>query len=86
MYFSPFVLPLQSKVGGRKRKGVLTIGQLFAGKPTLKKLQLWTDDARFADPLTKAEGRRQYEAQWYGLKAAFSEIVCTPLPRSRLPN
>jgi hypothetical protein len=48
--------------------------QLFAGKPTLKKLQLWTDDATFADPLTKAEGRKQYEAQWYGLKAAFSEI------------
>ncbi|PMD22283.1 hypothetical protein NA56DRAFT_570782 [Hyaloscypha hepaticicola] len=47
---------------------------LFAGKPTLKKLQLWTDDATFADPLTKAEGRKQYEAQWYGLKAAFSEI------------
>ena len=32
------------------------------------------DDATFSDPLTKAEGRKQYEAQWYGLKAAFSEI------------
>jgi hypothetical protein len=50
------------------------VKQLFAGKPTLKKLQLWTDDATFADPLTKAEGRKQYEAQWYGLKAAFSKI------------
>ncbi|KAN0116861.1 hypothetical protein V8E51_002838 [Hyaloscypha variabilis] len=47
---------------------------LFAGKPTLRKLKLWTDTATFADPLTKAEGRKQYEAQWYGLKAAFSEI------------
>jgi len=47
---------------------------LFAGKPTLKKLQLWTDDATFNDPLTKAEGRKQYQAQWYGLAAAFSEI------------
>merc|ERR1711964_514015 len=28
----------------------------------------------FADPLTKAQGRKQYEAQWWGLKAAFSEI------------
>jgi hypothetical protein len=28
----------------------------------------------FQDPITKAEGRRQYEAQWYGLKAVFSEI------------
>jgi hypothetical protein len=24
--------------------------------------------------LTKAEGRKQYQAQWYGLAAAFSEI------------
>jgi len=40
----------------------------------LKKLQLWNDDATFNDPLTKAEGRKQFEAQWYGLKAAFSEI------------
>lgn len=47
---------------------------LFAGRPSLKKLQLWTDDARFSDPLTKAEGRKQYEAQWYGLQTAFSEI------------
>ncbi|KAG9230250.1 hypothetical protein BJ875DRAFT_385578 [Amylocarpus encephaloides] len=47
---------------------------LFSGRPSLKKLQLWTDDATFADPLTKAEGRKQYEAQWYGLKTAFSEI------------
>jgi len=47
---------------------------LFAGKPTLKKLSLWTEDATFKDPLTQAEGRKQYSAQWYGLKAAFSEI------------
>ncbi len=32
------------------------------------------DDATFADPLTNAQGRKQYEAQWWGLKAAFSEI------------
>lgn len=47
---------------------------LFAGKPTLKKLSLWRDDATFADPLTIAEGRKQFAAQWYGLAAAFSEI------------
>ncbi|KAH8757160.1 hypothetical protein F5882DRAFT_307297 [Hyaloscypha sp. PMI_1271] len=58
----------------QQRALVGSVLDLFAGKPTLKKLQLWTDDATFADPLTKAEGRRQYEAQWYGLKAAFSEI------------
>lgn len=48
--------------------------QLFKGLPSLKKLQLWTDDATLDDPLTKAQGRKQYQAQWYGLKAAFSEI------------
>jgi len=48
---------------------------LFAGRPSLKKLQLWTDNAKFQDPITHAEGRKQYEAQWYGLQSAFSEIV-----------
>lgn len=47
---------------------------LFAGRPSLPKLQLWTDDAEFTDPLTIAKGRKQYEAQWYGLQTAFSEI------------
>ncbi|KAI6251077.1 hypothetical protein HI914_00673 [Erysiphe necator] len=47
---------------------------LFKGKPTLKKLKLWDDNATFNDPLTMAKGRKQYQAQWYGLKAAFSEI------------
>ncbi len=32
------------------------------------------DEPLFQDPLTKAEGRRQYEPQWYGLQSAFSEI------------
>lgn len=48
--------------------------QLFAGRPSLKKLQLWDDNGTFEDPLTRAEGRKQYEPQWYGLQAAFSEI------------
>ncbi|MCJ1274818.1 hypothetical protein MMC21_002616 [Puttea exsequens] len=47
---------------------------LFAGRPSLKKLQLWDDDGTFEDPITKAVGRKQYEPQWYGLQAAFSEI------------
>lgn len=54
---------------------VLIMKQLFAGKPTLKKLALWTDDATFNDPLTKSAGRKQFSAQWYGLATAFSEIV-----------
>jgi hypothetical protein len=48
---------------------------LFAGYPSKRKLALWTDDASFHDPLTIAQGRKQYEAQWYGLKVTMSEIV-----------
>jgi len=47
---------------------------LFAGRPSLKKLQLWKDDATFEDPITIATGRNKYEPQWYGLQKAFSEI------------
>lgn len=47
---------------------------LFAGRPSLRKLNLWKDDASFVDPLTIAEGRKQYAAQWYGLAAVFSKI------------
>ncbi|KAF1822076.1 uncharacterized protein K489DRAFT_380810 [Dissoconium aciculare CBS 342.82] len=47
---------------------------LFAGRPSLPKLQLWKDDAEFTDPITISKGREKYSAQWYGLQAAFSEI------------
>ena len=47
---------------------------LFAGRPSKRKLTLWADDASFHDPLVNAHGRKQYEAQWYGLKTAFSAI------------
>lgn len=47
---------------------------LFTGRPSKRKLTLWSDTASFHDPLTNATGRKQYEAQWYGLKVAFSEI------------
>lgn len=47
---------------------------LFAGRPSLAKLQLWKDDAEFLDPITISKGRDKYQAQWYGLQAAFSEI------------
>ncbi|KAK4916055.1 hypothetical protein LTR28_013470, partial [Elasticomyces elasticus] len=35
---------------------------------------LWSDEGVFEDPITVARGRKQYEAQWYGLQSAFSEI------------
>lgn len=47
---------------------------LFAGRPSLAKLQLWKDDGEFVDPICIAKGRKQFEAQWYGLQTAFSEI------------
>ncbi|KAL1652345.1 hypothetical protein SLS58_000472 [Diplodia intermedia] len=47
---------------------------LFAGRPSLAKLRLWSDEAVFEDPITQARGRKEYEPQWYGLQAAFSEI------------
>lgn len=37
---------------------------LFAGRPSLEKLSLWSDDGVFEDPITIANGRKQYEAQW----------------------
>ncbi|KAI9838338.1 MAG: hypothetical protein M1819_005606 [Sarea resinae] len=51
-----------------------SILDLFAGRPSLKKLSLWDDNATFEDPITNAQGRKQYEPQWYGLQTAFSEI------------
>ncbi|KAK7622431.1 hypothetical protein IWX50DRAFT_83538 [Phyllosticta citricarpa] len=51
-----------------------SILDLFAGRPSLAKLRLWSDDAVFEDPLTQAQGRQQYEPQWYGLQSAFAEI------------
>ena len=42
----------------------LIIVKLFAGRPSLKKLQLWADDGVFEDPITIATGRKQYEPQW----------------------
>lgn len=47
---------------------------LFAGRPSLAKLRLWSDEAVFEDPITQARGRKEFEPQWYGLQTAFSEI------------
>ncbi|KAF1351002.1 hypothetical protein BDV97DRAFT_397967 [Delphinella strobiligena] len=58
-----------------KQKTIIgSVLDLFAGRPSLEKLQLWSDDGVFEDPITVAKGRKQYEAQWYGLQSAFSEI------------
>ncbi|KAG4433829.1 hypothetical protein IFR05_010677 [Cadophora sp. M221] len=58
----------------RQKVLVGSVLDLFKGLPTHKKMSLWTETATFIDPLTNSRGRKQYEAQWWGLKAAFSEI------------
>ena len=69
-------IPTSAGVSLTPQQKLLTgsILDLFAGRPTLRKLTLWTDDASFIDPLTIAEGRKQYQAQWYGLAQVFSKI------------
>lgn len=61
-------------LSSEQRTLVASVLDLFAGRPSLAKLQLWKDDGEFSDPITMAKGRKQYEAQWYGLQTAFSEI------------
>lgn len=61
-----------------------TLPKLFAGKPSLKKLRLWHDEATFEDPLTKAVGRKQFEPQWVCVEFSFlkSETSVWNLERS----
>lgn len=47
-----------------QRTIVASVLDLFAGRPSLAKLQLWKDDGVFSDPITVAKGRKEYEAQW----------------------
>jgi len=49
---------------GDQKTLVGSVLDLFAGRPSLEKLQLWKDDGVFEDPITIAQGRKQYEAQW----------------------
>ncbi|KAF7896060.1 hypothetical protein EAF00_006075 [Botryotinia globosa] len=59
----------------QKQKVVVgSVLDLFAGLPSQQKLSLWSDTAVFADQITNAEGRKQYSAQWFGLKAVCNDI------------
>lgn len=51
-------------LSSEQRTLVASVLDLFAGRPSLAKLQLWKDDGEFSDPITMAKGRKQYEAQW----------------------
>lgn len=51
---------------------------LFAGRPSLAKLDLWKDDAVFRDPIATAQGRKEFAPQWYD-----SPPVLHPSLRSR---
>jgi len=62
------------ELSAQQKTIVGSVLDLFAGRPSLEKLKLWTDDGVFEDPITVARGRKQFEPQWYGLQSAFSEI------------
>ncbi|KAF2214044.1 hypothetical protein CERZMDRAFT_66758 [Cercospora zeae-maydis SCOH1-5] len=62
------------ELSSQQKTLVGSVLDLFAGRPSLAKLQLWKDDGEFIDPLTIAKGREQFAPQWYGLQTAFSEI------------
>ncbi|KAK8073928.1 hypothetical protein PG994_004827 [Apiospora phragmitis] len=62
------------KLNDQQKLIVASVLDLFEGNPTLKHLDLWKDDAVFTDPLSVAEGRSRYAAQWYGLTSLFSPI------------
>lgn len=51
-------------LSSEQRTLVASVLDLFAGRPSLAKLQLWKDDAVFSDPITVAKGRKEFEPQW----------------------
>ena len=51
-------------LSSEQRTLVGSVLDLFKGRPSLAKLQLWTDDATFEDNIALAKGRTEYEAQW----------------------
>jgi hypothetical protein len=52
------------ELNSQQKTLVSSVLDLFAGRPSLAKLQLWTDDAIFSDPITIAKGRKEYQPQW----------------------
>jgi hypothetical protein len=53
-----------TELSAEQKTIVGSVLDLFAGRPSLEKLQLWKDDAVFEDPLCIANGRKQFEGQW----------------------
>jgi hypothetical protein len=51
-------------LSSEQRTLISSVLDLFAGRPSLAKLQLWKDDAVFSDPITVAKGRKEFEPQW----------------------
>jgi len=52
------------ELSSQQKTLVGSVLDLFAGRPSLDKLQLWTDEGVFEDPITVARGRKQFEPQW----------------------
>jgi hypothetical protein len=68
-------------LSSEQRTLVSSVLDLFAGRPSLAKLQLWKDDAVFSDPITVAKGRKEFEPQWvsFDIPTTISPTRTTPL-------
>lgn len=58
------------KLNDQQKTIVGSVLDLFAGRPSLEKLKLWSDEGVFEDPITVARGRKQYEPQWVSPRQA----------------
>jgi hypothetical protein len=59
-------------LNSEQRTLISSVLDLFAGRPSLAKLQLWKDDAVFSDPITVAKGRKEFEPQWVSSTSIIS--------------
>jgi hypothetical protein len=70
------------ELSNEQRTIVSSVLDLFAGRPSLAKLQLWKDDAVFSDPITVAKGRKEFEPQWVcHLALRYHEHPANTLPQ-----
>jgi hypothetical protein len=63
------------ELSSQQKTIVGSVLDLFAGRPSLEKLQLWTDEGVFEDPITVAKGRKQYEAQWVRFLISYPSMT-----------
>lgn len=52
------------ELSSQQKTLVGSVLDLFAGRPSLAKLDLWKDDGVFRDPIVTATGRKEFAPQW----------------------